>query len=81
MTVLEALEQAGFDPSPASLRKMTIPKDRVRRRGLLLPTCSMLHTWCGVWESSWKRSFVFVCVVGVAWECARECPESKAEDR
>lgn len=29
--MLEALEQAGFDPSPASLRKMAIPHNRVGR--------------------------------------------------
>ena len=29
MSVIEALEQAGFDPSPASIRKMIIPKDKV----------------------------------------------------
>jgi hypothetical protein len=39
VTVLEALEQAGFDPSPASLRKMTIPKDRVGSRFSVLVVC------------------------------------------
>jgi hypothetical protein len=29
VSVIEALEQAGFDPSPASIRKMIIPKDKV----------------------------------------------------
>ncbi len=28
VSVAEALEQAGFDPSPASLRKMAIPRDK-----------------------------------------------------
>ncbi|KAL4857117.1 Allantoate deiminase 2 [Chlorella vulgaris] len=30
VSVLEALEQAGFDPSPASLRKMAIPHNRIK---------------------------------------------------
>ena len=33
VSVMEALEQAGFDPSPASLRKMIIPKDKVGGSG------------------------------------------------
>ena len=36
VSVTEALEQAGFDPSPASLRKMIIPKDQVRVRKTFL---------------------------------------------
>jgi hypothetical protein len=38
VSVIEALEQAGFDPSPASLRKMIIPKDKVGCSG-----------WVGFW--------------------------------
>ncbi|KAL4419269.1 hypothetical protein ABPG77_004827 [Micractinium sp. CCAP 211/92] len=30
VSVAEALEQAGFDPSPASLRKMAIPRDKIK---------------------------------------------------
>ena len=37
----EALEQAGFDPSPSSLRKMIIPREKVR-----CVRCAVLR--CGV---------------------------------
>ncbi|PSC67377.1 Allantoate deiminase [Micractinium conductrix] len=30
VSVAEALEQAGFDPSPAALRKMAIPRDKIK---------------------------------------------------